>query len=222
MGLRKQNFFCVESLNLALHFSFMTESGFQQLKEEILRKLHEGLDPRLTYHSIAHTKDVLQQAERIAISEKISDTRLLLLIKIASLFHDTGFLRTYNGHEEKSCDVMRETLDANLFAQSEWSIITNMILATRLPQEPGNLPEKIICDADLDYLGREDFDIVSDRLKNEFLAYGVIGNEKEWNERQVRFFESHLYFTDTSIQERYPVKMKYLEKLRQKIVAENS
>ncbi|HKH62249.1 MAG TPA: hypothetical protein VKA49_15510 [Flavitalea sp.] len=199
----------------------MTESGFQQLKEEILRKLHEGLDPKLTYHSVGHTKDVMQQAERIAISEKISDARLLLLIKIASLFHDTGFLCSYKGHEEKSCDLMFEMLDPKLFDKNELSMINNMILATKLPQVPRTLPEKIICDADLDYLGREDFEVISGNLKKEFFAYGIIRSEPEWNQLQVRFFESHLYFTETSIRERYPVKMQYLEKLRRKIVAEN-
>lgn len=200
----------------------MTESGFQQLKEDILHKLHEGLDPRLTYHSIAHTKDVLQQAERIAISEKISDARLLLLIKIASLFHDTGFLRAYKGHEEKSCEVMIEMLDSKLFEQAELSMMTNMILATKLPQSPRSLPEQIICDADLDYLGREDFEKVSNKLKEEFLGYGVVKTEREWDELQVRFFENHTYFTETSNKERYPTKMQYLEKLKRKLVAEKT
>ena len=199
----------------------MTESGFQQLKEEILRKLHEGLDPRLTYHSVEHTKDVMQQAERIAISEKISDARLLLLIKIASLFHDTGFLCSYKGHEEKSCDLMFEMLDPKLFNKNELGMISNMILATRLPQAPDTLPEKIICDADLDYLGREDFELISGNLKKEFFSYEIIHSEPEWDQLQVRFFENHIYFTDTSIRERYPVKMQYLEELRRKIVAEN-
>lgn len=199
----------------------MTESGFQQLKEEILQRLHEGLDPKLTYHSLAHTKDVLQQAERIAISEKISDPRLLLLIKVAALFHDTGFLRVYKGHEEKSCEVLLETLDPELFEKAEFSIMTKMILATKLPQSPQSLPEKIICDADLDYLGRDDFELISSNLKKEFFVYGVVQTEREWNELQVRFFEKHVYFTETSNRERYPKKIQYLEKLKRKLVEEN-
>lgn len=199
----------------------MTESGFQQLKEAILFKLHEGLDPRLTYHSIAHTQDVLQQAERIAISEKVADNRVLLLIKIASLFHDAGFLHTYKGHEEKSCDMVYEFLDPGQFDKRELLMIRNMILATKLPQTPKTLPEKIICDADLDYLGRDDFDIISDCLKREFLAYEIVRSQREWEERQIQFFESHVYFTQTSIQERCPVKSKYLEKLKRKLVEEN-
>jgi uncharacterized protein len=199
----------------------MTESGFQQLEEEIFRKLHDGLDPRLTYHSVEHTKDVMQQAERIAVSEKISDPRLLLLIKTACLFHDTGFLRAYKGHEEKSCELMLEAIDSKGFDTSELAMITKMILATKLPQVPDTLPEKIICDADLDYLGREDFDVISRNLRKEFLSYGIVRSEQEWDRLQVRFFENHVYFTETSIKERYPVKMLHLEKLKRKLVTEN-
>jgi uncharacterized protein len=199
----------------------MTESGFQQLEEEIFRKLHEGLDPKLTYHSVEHTKDVIQQAERIAISEKVSDARLLLLIKTACLFHDTGFLCAYKGHEEKSCQLMLEAINTKEFDTSELSMIENMILATKLPQLPNTLPEKIICDADLDYLGRGDFDVISGNLKREFFSYGIVRSEHEWDQLQVRFFENHVYFTDTSNKERYPVKMQNLEKLRRKLVTEN-
>jgi len=195
----------------------MTESGFLQLKEVILNKLHDELDPKLTYHSVAHTKDVLQQAERIAISERISDCRLVLLIKIASLFHDTGFLFTYKGHEEKSCEIMLEYLDASLFHPTEILAMKNMILATRVPQSASTLPEMIICDADLDYLGRYDFEAISSRLRNEFLLYAIT-NEKEWDQAQIQFIENHRYLTDTSIKGRTLLKKEHLEKLKLKLI----
>jgi uncharacterized protein len=198
----------------------MTESGFLQLKSRILKLLRSGLDPRLTYHSQAHTEDVLRQVERIAAAENITDSRLLLLMRIAALFHDTGFLRTYKGHEKESCVIMLATIDSRAFDESEIDIIKGMIMATKIPQKPGSLPEMIICDADLDYLGRDDFEIISNALKNEFLAYGVIKNEPEWDRLQVNFFDSHKYFTDSSVRDRYPVKMQHLELLKRKLIAQ--
>jgi uncharacterized protein len=199
----------------------MTESGFRQLKADILQKLREGLDPRLTYHSDAHTIDVLHQAERIAISEKISDNRLLLLIKIASLFHDTGFLRAYRGHEEKSCEILVETLDPKMFDLGEFTIIRGMIMATKLPQTARTLPEKIICDADLDYLGRDDFETIGSGLRQEFFNYKVITTEEEWDRLQVHFFENHRYFTTTSIHNRCPLKTGHLQQLKEKLLKYN-
>lgn len=195
----------------------MTESGFLELKSKILRMLRSGLDPRLTYHSPAHTEDVLRQVERIATAENITESRLVLLMRIAALFHDTGFLRTYKGHEQQSCLILREVLDTCQFRDDEMSIINGMIMATKIPQLPKSLPEMIICDADLDYLGRSDFSIISNTLKNEFLAYEVIRSEREWDQLQVNFFESHHYFTASSIRDRYPIKLQHLKLLKQKL-----
>ena len=177
-----------------------------------------GLDPRLTYHSPGHTKDVLKQAERIATAENITDERLLLLIKIAALFHDTGFLYTYKEHEKKSCEILVETIDISSFDPPELEMMKGMIMATKVPQSPHSLPEMILCDADLDYLGRDDFEPISEQLKKEFLVYGIIKSEEQWDQLQVNFFESHGYFTATSIQSRQPLKMQHLEALKQKLL----
>jgi uncharacterized protein len=197
----------------------MTESAFLHLKSGILRMLDNGLDPRLTYHSLKHTEDVLQQAERIAAAEHITDDRLLLMIKIAALFHDTGFLDTYKGHEERSCEIMLENIDTNLFEKDEIKMMRGMIMATKVPQSAVTLPEMIMCDADLDYLGRNDFGMISSHLKAEFLAYGVVKNDKEWDKLQVKFFEGHHYFTASSVAKRNPVKMQHLGLLKQKLKA---
>jgi uncharacterized protein len=195
----------------------MTESGFLQLKSTILELLRTSLDPRLTYHCVAHTEDVVQQVERIASAEKITDKRLLVLMRTAALFHDTGFLRSYKGHEEQSCLIMQGYFNKDEFAEEELKLMRGMIMATKIPQSPSNLPEMIICDADLDYLGRSDFSRISNNLKDEFLAYGVIKTEEEWDRLQVNFFKSHHYFTNTSRSERMPQKMKHLEKLELKL-----
>lgn len=199
----------------------MTEQGFLDLKTKVFKLLRKGLAADLTYHNPAHTEDVLYQAERIAIAENITDPRQLLLLKIAALFHDTGFLRTYKGHEEESCKVMLEHIGAPEFSQEELDRMQGMIMATKIPQSPVTLPEMILCDADLDYLGRDDFPVISETLKEEFLVYGIIESEAQWDKLQVSFFESHRYFTPSSLQHRYPVKKQHHERLKQKLQAYN-
>jgi predicted metal-dependent HD superfamily phosphohydrolase len=195
----------------------MTEQAFLRLRSKILKLLRTGLDPRLTYHCPEHTEDVLQQVQRIGIAENVSDERLLLLMKLAALFHDTGFLRTYKGHEVESCTIMLEHLQDDHLQESEIAIIRGMIMATKLPQSPASLPEMIICDADLDYLGRNDFEQISNNLKDEFLTFGIIRSIAEWDQLQVKFFSSHQYFTSTSVRERLPGKLLHLEELKLKL-----
>jgi predicted metal-dependent HD superfamily phosphohydrolase len=159
--------------------------------------MEENLEPNLTYHNLAHTEDVMEQVERIAIGEQVADQNDILLLKVAALFHDTGFLETYNNHEEKSVEIMKRHLVEGDLTNLEIERVMGMIMATKIPQSPTNPLEEIICDADVDYLGRDDFERISNSLKDEFLVYGVIKSEADWNPLQIRFFEMHAYFTET-------------------------
>ena len=203
----------------------MTESGFLELKSKTFRLLTEKLNPNLTYHSPSHTEDVLNQAERIAALENIKDLHALMLIRIAALFHDTGFIRTYKGHEEQSCLILRDMLGPGELSEEDFLTIRGMIMATKLPQRPVTMSEKIICDADLDYLGRSDFIETSELLKQEFLTYGIVKDELDWDRLQVSFFENHQYFTETSRKERCPVKKQHhaflIRKLKERELKHN-
>ncbi|MBZ5859258.1 HD domain-containing protein [Flavihumibacter profundi] len=193
----------------------MNETGFIAIEKAIIQRLTSGLDPRLTYHNLAHTLDVLDQALRIAVAEKITDPRQLMLIRIAALFHDTGFLFVYKGHEATSCEIMQEAVTGSSLTTGEIDQINGMIMATKIPQSPTCLMEEIICDADLDYLGRDDFSLISNNLKQEFLEYGVIKNELDWDPLQISFFEKHQYFTQSSKLIRAPKKSEHLAKLKE-------
>jgi predicted metal-dependent HD superfamily phosphohydrolase len=192
----------------------MTESRYQIIKSEVISLLKDKLDPKLTYHNLAHTEDVMRQVERIAKGENISDQNELMLLKIAALFHDSGFLYVYRHHEEKSCQIMEDFMHDGDCTPSEIARIKGMIMATQIPQTPHNLMEQIICDADLDYLGRDDFERISNGLKEEFLEYKVIKNEFDWDPLQIGFFEAHNYFTETCRVDRTPKKLEHLEKLK--------
>ncbi len=187
---------------------------FLPVQKEIIAILSAQLDKRLCYHNTDHTLDVIARSEEIALSEQVSSSKELLLLKIAALFHDTGFLHVYNGHEEKSCEIVVEKLDSN-FTKPDMDVICGLIMATKVPQKPTTLLQQIICDADLDYLGRKDFKKLSNYLKNEFLDFGIVKNDDEWEKKQIAFFESHQYFTRTSIDKRLPLKTRHLEDLKQ-------
>lgn len=193
----------------------MTESRYQLIKAEVLSLLSEKLDPRLTYHNLAHTEDVMCHVERIAEGENITSPGEIMLLKVAALFHDSGFLHVYRHHEEKSCQILQEHLREDDFTPEEVKRIKGMIMATQIPQTPHNLMEKIICDADLDYLGRDDFEKISNGLKEEFLVYNVITSEADWDPLQIGFFEAHNYFTETCRLDRTPKKLQHLHMLKE-------
>jgi uncharacterized protein len=189
---------------------------FLKAKNFITRQLKKKLPQYLSYHSIEHIKDVYDAARQIAKKEGVTGEDLNLLL-IAAMYHDCGFMIQSKEHEKISCDIARETLPNYGFSQEQIKKICGMIMATRIPQKPKNLLEKILCDADLDYLGREDFFDIGNRLFNELKECGSISAEKDWNVLQIRFLEQHNYFTKTAISTRKPNKERYLALLKEKI-----
>jgi predicted metal-dependent HD superfamily phosphohydrolase len=193
------------------------KDSFEVIEKKIIARLNSELDPRLYYHNSHHTKDVVEQTERIAKREGIYDDETLRLLKIAALYHDTGFIYTYNNHEQKGCEIVREDLLQYDFADDEVETIAELIMSTKVPQQPKSHLQEIICDADLDYLGRGDYNEISCRLKKELFEYGCVSTEKDWLLLQINFLENHTYFTATSKENRSDIKGKVLADLKQRL-----
>lgn len=190
----------------------MSNASFSQLEKKVFELLEKNIAPQLFYHNETHTRDVLQQAQVIAAAENITDEKELLLLKTAALFHDTGFTKAYMGHEPVSCEIARNML-AETYSEVDIDEICRLIMTTAVPQKPYNTLSAILCDADLDYLGRDDFFTISNRLKQEWLNYGIIDSEAAFHEKQIQFLEAHEYFTEYSRKHRKPVEQQHLVQL---------
>jgi uncharacterized membrane-anchored protein YitT (DUF2179 family) len=174
---------------------------FEDFKAFITHKLQHELSPELLYHSYGHTMDVYQAAEKYAAAEGVSGEDLTLLLT-AALFHDAGFLVQADQHEEHSCHLAKEWLPQYGYSNVQIERICGMIRATRIPQEPHNLLEEILCDADLDYLGGDNYDAIAGHLHDEMRISGMLKSEEEWNNVQIRFMENHKFHTATAQRER--------------------
>ena len=178
----------------------------------ILKKLENDLSGQLTYHGKHHTEDVLKVAKELCNLENISHYESIL-IKTASLFHDSGFLKSMTEHEKHSCELARKYLPDFGYTEDEIKRICEMIMATKIPQSPKNQLEEIICDADLDYLGRDDFYTIGNTLFEELKSQGKVDDVYSWNEIQINFLQEHKFFTPTNINRRTAKKQNYLKEL---------
>ncbi|WP_018614680.1 HD domain-containing protein [Segetibacter koreensis] len=190
---------------------------FVNIKQHVIDKLEKGLSPDLTYHNVTHTLDVLEQAVDIAKYEGIKNENDLLLLKIGALYHDVGFLNVYTGHEKVSCEIAYKELLGFGYSEDQINTICGIIKATKVPQRPKTILEKIICDADLDYLGRDDFFKIGEGLYKEFLYQRIVSDSRSWNFLQVSFLKRHHYFTETTKQRRQKQKKIHLEILKSKL-----
>jgi len=191
---------------------------FKAASNFILKKLEKELSPILHYHGKHHTLEVYEMVQEIAFSEGNVSKKDLELLKLAALFHDSGFTEGFDIHEERGVEICRKHLPDFGFKEEAIAKISGMILATKIPQKPQNNLERIICDADLDYLGRDDFYIIGKTLFEELKEREIISSEKQWNKIQVSFLEGHEYHTETNLKRRKGQKDQYLEDLR-KIVS---
>lgn len=166
----------------------------------IIEKLEKELPVYLIYHNVTHTKQVLKHALEIASSEDITGKDLDILCT-AALFHDTGFTQKYTGHEEVSCLIARQFLPQFDYSAQEIEEVCEIIMATKIPQTPTNKLAEVLCDADLYYLGTDDYGIMTEKLYPEFLKQGFAKNKMEWQRQQIAFLESHTYFTKTAIKQ---------------------
>lgn len=179
-----------------------------------LTRLRQELPEKYYYHAVNHTLDVMQAIDYIAAGEKVSPEEFELL-RIAAVFHDIGFVEVYADHEPAGARIAGETLPQYGYTPEQIVIIQQLIIATALPWKPRNLLEMIIRDADLDYLGREDYLLISHQLKLEWHKRGMEKTMKEWYELQYLFMSHHTYNTETARRHRNAGKEKHLRELQE-------
>ena len=197
-GLKPE--FSVNGEGVVPNESFRIKFGliqFTDIQEIILDKLEMDLPGYLFYHNVKHTVDVVTEVELIGWAEGCSDEEILLL-KTAALFHDAGHIVAYDNHEFYGTQIAKEILPGFNYTPDQIERICSIILSTKLPPKPTNILENIICDSDLDYLGRSDFIPVSNTLYEELKAQNKMGSLNDWNKIQVKFISGHQYFTKTA------------------------
>ena len=203
-------------LNLYLYSSI----NYNKAERHITKVLSEGLSEKLHYHSLEHVKDVVRAVESIALTENVTDEGLFLL-KSAASYHDAGFIEQYDKNEPIGARLAEEILPKYGYTPQHIEQIKELIYVTQIPHAPKNKLEEIICDADLDYLGRDDFHEIADRLRLELREHGKIDSDRKWDEIQVQFLTNHKYFTQTAINTRRAKKLENLEQIKKRLEENN-
>ena len=192
---------------------------FTDIQELILDRLENELPGYLYYHNVKHTVDVVTEVELIGWAEGLDDEGILML-KTAALFHDAGHTIAYDEHEYHGTELAKNFLPDYGYSEEQIEKICDIIMATKLPPQPRDIFQEIICDADLDYLGRSDMIPVSNTLFKELHEQNKIGTLNEWNKLQVKFISGHSYFTKTARSLREVNKQKQIERIR-KLITED-
>jgi predicted metal-dependent HD superfamily phosphohydrolase len=186
----------------------------QDTADFINELFHRRLSSTLTYHNTEHTIDVVDNSIAIGKEHRCSPAELDMLA-IAAWFHDAGYVEVYAGHEEKSIGIACEFLMKNHYPPDRIAVVTGCIQATKMPQSPKTLLEKIVCDADLINFGKENFFVRNEAIRKEWeLALGIMFSDQEWLQKSIALLTNHRFHTDYAEQQFSPCRKRHLSTLK--------
>ena len=156
----------------------------------------EKLDENYFYHNFNHALNVKRYAEIIGENCKLSEEEINIL-RISALFHDVGYVNSYNQHVEEGIKIASEFLMQHNIDQQTIDHISETILATKMPQSPKDKVAEVLCDADIMYVASdncyEQFEMMYEETKIRTIGFN---NRAIFDLDSIRFFTSHTYFTD--------------------------
>ena len=148
------------------------------------------------YHTLEHAKTVAEAAGEIGVACGLSKEDLEVVI-LAAWFHDTGYLERIEGHEDRSVELATSFLGGKGYAQDRVAKVAGCIRATKMPQNPKNLIEEVLCDADIAHLASKDFLESTERVRYEIEHHMSRKlTEIDWLSMNTNFVASHRYRTD--------------------------
>ncbi|MRX77273.1 HD domain-containing protein [Pedobacter petrophilus] len=197
---------------------------YKQLQHEVEKYVGNYFrthhDPRLVYHNLEHTQEVVDAAQQIANHYQLNDQDFFT-VTIAAYFHDTGYFEEALQHEAKGAELADQFLAEHQVGTELRDNVKSAILSTKIPQRPKNQIDKILCDADLFHLGLPDFRQKGKLMHKEVeLIYEKKISKQEWRKRDIQFMESHRYQTDYVILLLNDQKQANISKLKSKLTTQ--
>ena len=178
--------------------------------QEIIRKasnyvftlFKEKLSRKLVYHNYKHTSETAKEALSLGESANLPEPDLEALL-LAAWFHDTGYIETYTGHEEKSVEFATAFLQEEGYPENRIQMVTECIMATQPEHQPATLLQEILVDADISNTGKEAFFSNAELLRVEWEVFlNKFFTDAEWAQYQLDFLTA-LNFRTEMAKEKY-------------------
>jgi predicted metal-dependent HD superfamily phosphohydrolase len=187
------------------------------VKTHVEHLFSSAADDKLIYHNLTHTEHVVKHVVEIADHYKLTDLDFFI-VQCAAWFHDIGYLQGKDQHEKAGADAVAVFLNGQGVDPSTIQAIQGCIMATQMPQNPKNLLEEIICDADLYHLGSNSFKDRNKLMRKEMSVFFNKEIDKNiWRLGTLQLLESHHYHTQYCIDRLSKKKSENLQQLKEKL-----
>ncbi|MFK7978411.1 MAG: Pycsar system effector family protein [Saprospiraceae bacterium] len=190
----------------------------KEVETYVIQLLNDRLPGNIYFHNVAHTLKVKEKAIKLAKLEKVSKEERLVLA-IAALFHDTGFINTYEGHENESQNIAVAYLREKGYPEDKITKIKELIKITDPSIAPASLLEKIICDADTIHVGQKKYRTCSEALRKEWEVNkeDFYPTDLQWEEENLSFLQKHTFYTKAAKENYQGRKSKNINKTKVRV-----
>ncbi len=166
--------------------------------EYVFNLFKEKLPGDYVYHNYNHTAETVKACRKLAKSYNLTNRDFEVLM-LAAVFHDTGYITTYEGHEEESVRLMKEYLKGN-YPDDEIAEIEELILSTKHKTVPDGSLQEILHDADYINVGSKKFEHWANLLRIEWeRILHKSYTEEEWAQIQLQFLIDTTFKTEDAV-----------------------
>lgn len=147
------------------------------------------------FHNYSRTVNIVRNCDAIGVAMKLKNEEQKYL-HIAAWFLETGYAKNYEQPQKESVLNVTTYLTQKGIDSEIIKTIEEVILATRIPQQPLTLMAQIICDASMYHLAEKDIMNNVENLRQEIKTiqqkeYSI----KDWLAKMITDINEHFYFT---------------------------
>ncbi len=185
-------------------------------EDYISQLLKDNLSPLYSYHNLAHTKQVVAACKAISADMNLDQEQVEKLL-VAAWFHDAGYIKGRENHENRSMKIASDFLKENGKSEDYSTEVNYIIAATEKSFVPQTTLQKIIKDADFVNLGSHDYFTNCENLRKEWKnTEQNIYSDYDWNQENLHFLESiHVFYTEYAKENLTPIKKENIKKIQQ-------
>jgi class 3 adenylate cyclase len=166
----------------------------QDLEHNIFPMLEQQLQESAAFHNPEYAKHLYHHAGILGMAENL-DMEEALLVRTAAILMFTGRIHTFRNFENKSAEIAGEILPEYQYSQKQVQEIKTLLLSSKLPMEPRNHLERIMCDLKMEYLGRVDYPDLIRRLYKEMSTNLDNFDPTDWKNEQLQILNNFAYYT---------------------------
>jgi HD superfamily phosphodiesterase len=195
-----------------------TENIADAALKHIDKLFQDQLPNQYLYHDLAHTIETVETCRELAEASKISEDQTEIIL-LAALFHDTGYIHQYEGHEEKSCEIARSFLEKSGYPEEKIKSVEKLIMSTHREHNPKGIQENILHDADIVKIGKKTFFDMGKLLRAEWEIFlDRQYTDDEWERLQYEYLLNTEFKTKHAREKYGKEQKKNIERQRQNIL----